>query len=89
MGTHFFDSYQALTQYADASVLVRASAALDQAFDQHTHTFVIGLLTLMLAIQLISLGILAMQSKHYFEEIYHLGSSIRQSQRPRTSHYHD
>jgi len=30
----------------------------------------------MLAIQLISLGILALQSKSYFEEIFHLGTAI-------------
>jgi hypothetical protein len=30
----------------------------------------------MLAIQLISLGILALQSKSYFEEIYHLGANL-------------
>jgi hypothetical protein len=33
----------------------------------------------MLAVQLISLGILALQSKSYFEEIFHLGSSVRRA----------
>jgi hypothetical protein len=28
----------------------------------------------MLAIQLIGLGILALQAKNYFEEVFHLGS---------------
>jgi hypothetical protein len=31
---------------------------------------------LILAVQLLSLGILSMQSKSYFEEIFHLASSI-------------
>ena len=30
----------------------------------------------MVAVQLISLGILALQSKSYFEEIFYLGSAI-------------
>ena len=30
----------------------------------------------MLAIQLISLGVLSLQSKQYFEEVFHLGSTI-------------
>ena len=30
----------------------------------------------MLAIQLFSLGILALQSKRYFEELFHLGTTI-------------
>jgi hypothetical protein len=29
-----------------------------------------------LAIQLISLGVLALQSKSYFEEMFHLGTTI-------------
>ncbi len=30
----------------------------------------------MLAIQLISLGVLSLQSKQYFEEMFHLGSTM-------------
>ncbi|HUL97992.1 MAG TPA: glycosyltransferase family 2 protein [Mycobacterium sp.] len=72
---HFAGYYQELTtQYP--SMLLRASAALEMAFDRHTHTFVIGLLAAMLATQLISLGILALQSKSYFEELFHLGTTI-------------
>lgn len=71
---HFFEHYQGLTQYTQFGV--RASAATAAAFNQSPHTFIIGGMTLMLAIQLISLGILALQSKSYFEEIFHLGSAI-------------
>jgi glycosyltransferase involved in cell wall biosynthesis len=74
MVRHFVTQYQALVQY-DA-VFTRASAAIGAAYAQSPHTFVIGLLSLMLAIQLISLGILSLQSKSYFEEIFHLGTSI-------------
>ncbi|NJO12647.1 MAG: hypothetical protein HC872_03365 [Gammaproteobacteria bacterium] len=38
-----------------------------------------GLLSLMLAIQLISLGVLAVQSKNYYEEIFFLGSNLKRS----------
>ena len=31
----------------------------------------------MLALQLISLGVIAAQGKRYFEELFHLGTSIR------------
>ena len=74
---HFSTYYAELVQYS--SFLMRSSAALDMAFDRHTHTFVIGLLALMLSIQLISLGVLSLQSKNYFEEIFHLGSTIHKS----------
>jgi glycosyltransferase involved in cell wall biosynthesis len=74
MVIHFFDQYQNLLQYT--WFFSRASAAVGAAYNQSPHTFIIGLLSSMLAIQLISLGILALQSKSYFEEIFHLGASI-------------
>jgi glycosyltransferase involved in cell wall biosynthesis len=71
---HFYSHFQDLPQYT--SLLSRATAAAEIAYDKHTHTFVIGILSLMLSIQLISLGILSLQSKRYFEETFYLGSSM-------------
>ena len=36
----------------------------------------------MLAIQLISLGVIAAQGKRYFEELFHLGTSVYRRVRP-------
>jgi glycosyltransferase involved in cell wall biosynthesis len=58
--------------YFDAGI----SAAVRAAFYQSPHSFLVGGISLMVAIQLISLGILALQSKRYFEELFHLGSNI-------------
>ena len=74
MVIHFFEQYQNFPQYG--WFLTRASLAVGAAYNQFPHTFIVGLLTLMVAVQLISLGILALQSKSYFEEIFHLGASI-------------
>jgi len=52
------------------------SDAVAAAFQQSPHSFLVGGFTLMLSIQLISLGVLALQSKRYFEELFHLGTSI-------------
>jgi glycosyltransferase involved in cell wall biosynthesis len=71
---HFFEEYQNVAQYA--WFFSRASVAVGAAYAQYPHTFIVGLLSLMLGIQLLSLGILALQSKSYFEEIFHLGASI-------------
>ena len=74
MVLHFFEAYN------DPSLVVesgRASAAVAMAYAAYPHTFIVGLLSLMLAIQLISLGILALQSKSYFEEVFHLGANVR------------
>ena len=71
---HVSTYYLQLSQYTWP--LDRLSAATAAAYSQAPHTFIVGGIALMLAIQLVSLGILALQSKSYFEEMFHLGSSI-------------
>ncbi|MDX2240343.1 MAG: glycosyltransferase family 2 protein [Leptolyngbyaceae cyanobacterium bins.302] len=53
--------------------------AVAAAFQQSPHTFIIGGMSLMLAIQLFSLGVLSVQNKRYFEEVFYLGTSIYKS----------
>jgi hypothetical protein len=60
----------------DGSMTPTFSAAIAAAFKLSPHSFIIGGLSLMIAIQLISLGFLALQSKKYYEEIFHISSSI-------------
>lgn len=78
MFIHFFNALAALPPEQRT-----ASDAVAQAFADHPHTFVIGLLSLMLAILLVGLGVIALQAKRYFEELYYLGVSLRGSGRPR------
>lgn len=54
----------------------RLSAAIAAAFREYPHTFFVTGIVMMLGIQLMSLGILAMQNKRYFEEMFHLGTTI-------------
>jgi glycosyltransferase involved in cell wall biosynthesis len=70
MFVHFFEAWRELGPIEGD----RISAAIAQAYRDFPHTFIVGLLSLMLAIQLIGLGILALQAKNYFEEVFHLGS---------------
>ena len=73
---HVFRSYYQLAQqvpFPDPTDAVR------EAFYHTPHTFIMGGMTLMLSIQLISLGILSLQSKMYFEEIFYLITSIYKS----------
>lgn len=74
MFIHFFRQYAALSRYD--WFMDRASAAVASAYQQFPHTFLVGLLSLILAFQLVGLGLLSSQSKRYFEELFHLGSSI-------------
>jgi len=76
---HFSQAYWQLAQYTD--LFQRSSAAVSAAYALSPHTFMIGLLALMLGIQLISLGILSLQSKGYFEELFHLATAIYRGQR--------
>ena len=55
----------------------RLGAAVAAAFNMSPHAFIVGGISLMVAIQLISLGILSLQNKRYFEELFHLGTGIK------------
>ena len=52
----------------------RFTRAVGDVFDESPHAFIVGGIALLVAIQLISLGMLSAQSKRYFEELFHLGS---------------
>jgi glycosyltransferase involved in cell wall biosynthesis len=71
MFVHFFEAYREL---GTTQAAVTMSQAVGLAYQRYPHTFVIGLLSAMLAAQLVGLGILAVQNKHYFEELFHLAS---------------
>jgi len=75
MVVHFLDAYATLGDVRGD----RASVAVALAYQQFPHTFIVGLLSLMLAVQLISLGVLAMQSKSYYEEVFFLGTSVKRA----------
>lgn len=76
--TNFWLVVRVVEEY---SRIGRLNPSVAAAFDAAPHTFVIGGLTLIIAIQLIGLGILALQSTHYFEESFHLGTTVLKNQR--------
>lgn len=71
MFIHYFDALAVLEEAGEST---RFSVAFALAYEVHPHTFIFGLLTAMLAVQLVGLGILALQSKQYFDELFDLGS---------------
>jgi glycosyltransferase involved in cell wall biosynthesis len=82
---HTYVQFQNLPQsaeYIDAGI----SAAVRLAFQQSPHSFLVGGIFVMVGIQLFSLGILALQNKRYFEEMFHLSSSIY-SQKQKSNRY--
>lgn len=60
------------TQFIDD----RFSYAIGEIYKSRPHAFIVGGITLMLSVQILSLGFLSLQSKRYFEEIFHIDSSI-------------
>lgn len=52
------------------------SSSLALQFRENPQSFIVGGITFIAAIQILSLGFLSLQSKRYFEELFHLGTSI-------------
>ena len=77
---HYFD---ALAEMRAEGPVTDLTIPLGLAYERYPHTFVFGLMTAMLAIQLIGLGVLSLQSKQYFEELFHLGSRRVPAKAPR------
>jgi glycosyltransferase involved in cell wall biosynthesis len=55
----------------------RLYEAFANTWQARPQSFIVGGFSFVVAVQLISLGLLATQSKRYFEELYHLGTSVR------------
>ncbi|MGH2545829.1 MAG: glycosyltransferase family 2 protein [Acidimicrobiales bacterium] len=54
----------------------RLSEAVRLSFESAPHAFIVGGIALLVAFQLISLGVLALQSERYFHELFHFNTSI-------------
>ncbi len=79
MVIHFVDAYVELN--ATPEVTRDFSAAVALAYAHYPHTFIVGLLSLMLSIQLIGMAMLSLQNKKYFDELFHLGSTLLRERR--------
>ena len=53
------------------------SDSLALQFRKNPQSFLVGGITLLAAIQFLSLGFMSLQSKRYFEELFHLGTSLK------------
>jgi len=53
------------------------SISLAKQFSKSPQSFLVGGITFLAAIQILSLGFLSLQSKRYFEELFHLGTTLK------------
>lgn len=79
MVIHFLEAHAELGVMRGAVQGLSAAVAL--AYSQYPHTFIVGLLSLMLSMQLIGMAMLSLQNKRYFDELFHLGSTLLREQR--------
>jgi glycosyltransferase involved in cell wall biosynthesis len=75
---HVFQAWGQRSSFGNSGL----TGAIQNAYARAPHAFLFTGVTLVLAIQLISLGVIAAQGKRYFEELFHLGTSIYRRVRP-------
>lgn len=69
------DTINYISQSKDIVPTFSQSLALQ--FRKNPQSFIVGGITFIAAIQFLSLGFLSLQSKRYFEELFHLGTSLK------------
>lgn len=73
--------YDTLSYIAQAnsqsSGLISFPQSLAVQFRKNPQTFLVGGITFVIAIQFLSVGFLSLQSKRYFEELFHMGTSLK------------
>lgn len=78
----FINTYLA---YPEAALIAdgleeRLTISVAEVFRERPYSFFVGGTTLIIAIQLLGLGFLSLQKKRYFDELFHLGSTISKNQ---------
>ena len=71
------DTLRHLGSEQPAGVEKSFSISLAYQFRKNPQTFMVGGITFLAAIQFLSLAFLSLQSKRYFEELFHLGTSFK------------
>ncbi len=69
--------YDTLSYIAQSNTPSNFSDSLALQFKRNPQSFLVGGITFIIAIQFLSVGFLSLQSKRYFEELFHLGTSFK------------
>jgi glycosyltransferase involved in cell wall biosynthesis len=75
MAYHIVTQYQLVAPQWD-SFDFALSDAVARAFGHSPHSFIVAGILVMLSVQLFSLGVVALQMKQYFEELFHFGTRV-------------
>jgi glycosyltransferase involved in cell wall biosynthesis len=77
--------YDTLSYITVADSNISFSQSLAVQFQKNPQSFLVGGITFIIAIQFLSVGFLSLQSKRYFEELFHLGTSLKKKKKNRQS----
>jgi glycosyltransferase involved in cell wall biosynthesis len=69
-GIHILQMQSGTTEYL-------FSKSLLMQFQKNPQSFIVGGITFLAAIQFLGLGFVSLQNKRYFEELFHLGTSLK------------
>ncbi len=72
MVVHFFEE---LANLQAGEIEGKYALAFSMAYEKNPHTFLVGFLTTMLASQLVGFGIISLQNKRYFDDLFALTST--------------
>jgi len=74
-----YDTLAALPAIHDQLPEIEApfSYSLSTQFKKNPQSFLVGGITFLAAMQFLSLGFLSLQNKRYFDELFHLGTSLK------------
>lgn len=74
-----YSSFWMVAHYVESALAITDTGsergAFSAAFLDHPHTFLVGSVSIVLATQLLGLGVLALQSKRNYEELYYLNAT--------------
>jgi len=75
----FYDTLKGLKDIYLQSLIVENpfSYSLSLQFKKNPQSFIVGGITFLASIQFLGLGFLSLQSKRYFEELFHLGTATK------------
>ncbi len=71
--------FDTLSYIAHSNSTITFSRSLYVQFRKNPQSFLVGGITFIIAIQFLSVGFLSLQSKRYFEELFHLGTSLKRN----------
>ncbi len=79
--------YDTLSYLAQSNIKISFSNSLAFQFRKNPQSFLVGGITFIIAIQFLSVGFLSLQSKRYFEELFHLETSLKKNKLKTTEGY--